>query len=176
MTRTPKITDAITLLQADHRRIERWFVQFERARGDDRKLELAINLCAALRLHALVEQEIFYAAFLDSTGDRQRHHEATVEHDAAAHLISEIEAATPADEFFDAKVNVLAAMVRNHVVDEEGPGGMFAVARESDMDLVALGERIRERGRAAAGPFGNLAAPARAKSGILGRILEVASR
>ncbi len=171
-----KTMDAIALLQSDHRRIERWFAQFAQARGDDRKLELAINLCAALRLHTLVEEEIFYPAFLQCTGDRQRHHEAAVEHDAATHLIAEIEAATPADDFFDAKVNVLAGMIKHHVAEEERPGGMFALARESDMDLLALGAQIRERCREAAGPFGNSAAPARAKSGILGRILEVASR
>ena len=42
-------TDAIALLKADHRQVEQWFEQFEKTRDDDRKLELATKICAALR-------------------------------------------------------------------------------------------------------------------------------
>ena len=73
------------------------------------------------------------------------HHEAEVEHDGAKRLIAEIEAFGPEDEYFDAKVKVLSEMIKHHVKEEEQRGGMFAKARESDMDLEALGEQIESR-------------------------------
>src|SRR5690606_38308551 len=40
--------DAIALLKADHREVEGWFEDFEKARSDDRKQELAKKICTAL--------------------------------------------------------------------------------------------------------------------------------
>ena len=73
------------------------------------------------------------------------HHEAEIEHDGAKNLIAEIEASSPDDEYFDAKVKVLSEMIKHHVKEEEQPDGMFAEARNSDMDLEALGEQMAER-------------------------------
>jgi hypothetical protein len=36
-------------------------------------------------------------------------------------------------------------MIKHHVNEEEQRGGMFAEAKKSDMDLVALGEQLRAR-------------------------------
>ena len=36
-------------------------------------------------------------------------------------------------------------MIKHHVKEEEQPGGMFAEARKSDMDLAALGEQLAAR-------------------------------
>jgi hemerythrin superfamily protein len=137
--------DAIALLKADHRQVEKWFEQFEKARDDDRKLTLATNICNALRVHTSIEEEIFYPAFLAATEDKDTHHEAEVEHDGAKKLIAEIEASSPDDDYFDAKVKVLSEMIKHHVKEEEQRGGMFAEARDSDMDLQALGEQLAAR-------------------------------
>jgi hypothetical protein len=137
--------NAIALLKADHRQVEEWFEQFEKARDDDRKQTLATNICNALKIHTTIEEEIFYPAFLEATGDEDIHHEAAVEHDGAKKLIAEIEASSPDDDYFDAKVKVLSEMIKHHVREEEKPEGMFAGARESDMDLDEIGERLAAR-------------------------------
>ena len=80
--------DAIALLKADHRQVEQWFSQFEKARDDQRKLELATSICNALKVHTAIEEEIFYPAFFDATEDREIQHEAIVEHDGAKKLIA----------------------------------------------------------------------------------------
>jgi hypothetical protein len=36
-------------------------------------------------------------------------------------------------------------MIKHHVKEEEQPGGLFAKARSSDMDLKEIGDRLRER-------------------------------
>ena len=56
-----------------------------------------------------------------------------------------IEASGPDDEYYDSKVKVLSEMIKHHVKEEEKPGGMFTGARKSDMDLDALGQRLKAR-------------------------------
>jgi len=137
--------DAIALLKADHREVEDMFEQFEKARKEDRKQDLAMRICNALKVHTTIEEEIFYPAFLEATDDKDMHHEAEVEHNGAKKLIAEIEASSPDDDYFDAKVKVLSEMIKHHVKEEEQPGGMFSEARDSEMDLDQLGEQLAAR-------------------------------
>jgi hemerythrin superfamily protein len=137
--------DAIELLKADHREVEGWFKEFEGTRSDRRKQELADKICKALKVHTQIEEEIFYPAFLEASGDKDMHHEAEVEHKGAKRLIEEIEASSPDDDYFDAKVTVLSEMIKHHVNEEEQRGGMFAEARQSGMDLKAIGEQLKAR-------------------------------
>ncbi|MEO6368726.1 MAG: hemerythrin domain-containing protein, partial [Steroidobacteraceae bacterium] len=102
--------DAITLLKADHRQVETWFEEYEGAVSELERGELALKICDALTVHATIEEEIFYPAFLEATGNEDIHHEAEVEHEGAKHLIAQIEASDPSDEYFDAKIRVLSEM------------------------------------------------------------------
>src|SRR4051812_16589529 len=125
MPRTSKKTssstrqDAIALLKADHRQVEDWFEQFEKSRKPERKQELADKICQALTVHTQIEEEIFYPAFIEATKDEDMHHEAVVEHDGAKNLIAQIQASSPQDDYFDAKVKVLSEMIKHHVKEEE---------------------------------------------------------
>ena len=175
---TSKTLDAIALLKADHRQVEDWFEQFEKARNDDRKLALATSICSALRVHTTIEEEIFYPAFLEATEDKDLHHEAEVEHDGAKKLIAEIEASGPDDDYYDAKVKVLSEMIKHHVKEEEQPGGMFAEARKSEMDLDALGEQMAARKQELESQASDDVPPGarKGKNGILERIANAGSR
>jgi hypothetical protein len=137
--------DAIALLKADHRQVEEWFEQFEKTESEAKKQDLATKICDALTVHTTIEEEIFYPAFLEATDDKDIHHEAEIEHEGAKRLIAEIQASSPDDEYFGSKVKVLSEMIKHHVKEEEQPDGMFAEARESEMDLKALGEQMAER-------------------------------
>lgn len=143
--RAPRTKDAIALLKADHRQVESWFKQFKGSRTASRKEKLAEKICDALKIHTRIEEEIFYPAFLVATREKELHHEAEVEHAGAKKLIAEIEALNPQDDYYDAKVKVLSEMIKHHVKEEEQPGGMFAEARKSDMDLDDLGKRMKAR-------------------------------
>jgi len=144
-TRRSTPTDAISLLKADHRQVEEWFGAFEKARDDSRKKDLAGKICNALTVHTQIEEEIFYPAFIEATEDEDMHHEAVVEHDGAKKLIAQIEASGPDDDYYDAKVKVLSEMIKHHVKEEEQRGGMFAEAKQSDMDLEELGRQMAAR-------------------------------
>lgn len=141
----PSRRDALSLLKEDHRRVDELFQSFEKARNDERKQTLATEICNSLRVHAQIEEEIFYPAFIEATGEEDKHHEAIIEHDGVKKLIAEIESSNPGDEYFDARVTVLAEMVRHHVREEEKRDGLFGKSRESGMDLTELGERLAER-------------------------------
>ena len=55
----PHAPDAIALLKADHRQVEKWFEEFEGARSSKVKQVLATQICSALRVHCEIEEEIF---------------------------------------------------------------------------------------------------------------------
>jgi hemerythrin superfamily protein len=137
--------DAVGLLKADHREVERLFASFESARSQERKQEIATQICEALKTHTTIEEEIFYPAFLEATDETDIHHEAEVEHEGAKYLIQEIESAGADDDHFEARVTVLQEMIRHHVKEEEQRGGMFSKAQSSDMDLAELGLQMRDR-------------------------------
>lgn len=68
-----------------------------------------------------------------------------MEHAGAKTLIEQIQGMSSEDDYFDAKVTVLSEMIKHHVKEEEKPGGMFAEAKKSHMDLAALGEQLLAR-------------------------------
>ncbi|HZP99440.1 MAG TPA: hemerythrin domain-containing protein [Reyranella sp.] len=138
--------DAVTLLKDDHRTVERLFGQFEKAHDDDRKAELAKQICTALTVHAMIEEEIFYPSCHGKIEEEDMLDEAYVEHDGAKVLISELSQSSPDDEFFHAKVNVLAEMIKHHVKEEEKRGtGVLAQAKKAKLDLDDLGRRLMQR-------------------------------
>ena len=134
--------DAIALLKADHRTVEGLFEQFEAATGEGKKQKIALQICMELTVHAKIEEEIFYPACEGKVEDDLLK-EAYVEHDGAKVLIAEIEAGTPSDEFYEAKVSVLSEQIEHHVGEEEmRMEGMFAQARKAGLDMDALGEQM----------------------------------
>jgi len=137
--------DAIRVLKSDHRKAEAFFKQFDQADTDSQRLDIAMKLCAILRVHTKIEEEIFYPAFLELTQDARRHHEAVIEHSAFDGLLEAIERSGPADEYLCARVRVLAEMVKTHVKEEEKPDGMFAEARKAGMDLQWVGRTLQLR-------------------------------
>jgi len=99
-----------------------------------------------LTVHTTLEEEIFYPACKERIEDRDLVDEAFVEHDSAKVLVAEIEAGSPSEEFYDAKVSVLSEMIRPHVREEEKRSeGLFAKAREAGLDMEALGACLRAR-------------------------------
>jgi hemerythrin superfamily protein len=141
-----KVPDAVTLLKADHKQVKEWFDEFEDATSSKKKQQLATAICNALKVHATIEEEIFYPAFLAATEDEDMHHEAIIEHNGAKKLIAEIESSDPSDDYYDSKVHVLSEMIKHHVKEEEQKDGMFDEAQKSEqMNLVALGEKLFAR-------------------------------
>ena len=142
---TAREMDATHLLMEDHRKVESLFEQFEKASGDGRKEKLAREICTELKVHSMIEEEIFYPALRGKISDDDLD-EAYVEHDGAKLLINEIEAGGPDDDFYDAKVKVLQELIEHHVKEEEKQrDNLFQQTRAADIDLEALGQKLAAR-------------------------------
>lgn len=145
MTQTYEEMDAVAMLKADHRKVEEIFAAFEKARSVDRKRALAEQACLELKVHTVIEEEVFYPACRGRIEDDLLD-EAYVEHDAAKQMINDIEAGGPDEEFYDAKVKVLSEMIEHHVEEEEKRvEGMFSQARAAGLDMDALADAMRAR-------------------------------
>jgi hemerythrin superfamily protein len=151
-SKKPTSQDAVTLLKADHRKVEDLFEKFEKSRG--KKAEIARQICLELSVHAMIEEEIFYPACKDAV-EEDKLDEAYVEHDGAKVLIAEISAGSPDDDFYDAKVKVLSEEIKHHVKEEERPDGIFAQAKASELDLKALGAQLAARKKELLAQFGD---------------------
>jgi hemerythrin superfamily protein len=136
-------TDAIALLEADHREVDGYFDAFEASADDAEKKALADKICLALKVHTQIEEELFYPPAREKTGDGDLIDEALVEHTGAKTLIAQIEAMRPGQPLYDAKVKVLAEQVRHHVDEEETE--LFPEVRETRIDLDALGAKLSAR-------------------------------
>ena len=141
--------DAVSLLSSDHAEVKQMFEEYRQlvqdSTDDDRRGELAGQICSALTVHAEIEEDIFYPAMRDSIDDDLLLDQAEVEHASAKDLIEQIESMDPGDTLFDAKVLVLAEYVEHHVQEEENE--IFPQAEKSGLDLDELGADLADRKR-----------------------------
>ncbi|MFA4894318.1 hemerythrin domain-containing protein [Brevundimonas sp.] len=145
MARTYEEMDAIAMLKADHRKVEDIFAAFEKATSKAKKQALAEQACLELKVHTVIEEEVFYPACRGKI-EEDLLNEAYVEHDGAKLMINDIEAGGPEEDFYDAKVKVLSEMIEHHVKEEEMRSeGMFAQARAAGLDMDALADAMRAR-------------------------------
>jgi len=141
-----KSNDAVSMLTSEHREVADLFKQYE-ALGDRAKAgkkRLADQICTALIVHAMVEEEIFYPAVREAGKEAEEMiDEAVVEHASAKDLIAQIQEMDPEDELYDAKVKVLSEQIEHHVQEEEKE--MFPLARKGKLDLEAMGAEMAMR-------------------------------
>jgi hypothetical protein len=143
---TEPAQDAIAMLKADHRKVEKLFASYEGEKDNDRKAEIAKQICQELIVHTLLEEEIFYPAVREKADDEDKLDEAQVEHDSAKGLIAELLEGEPTDDFYDAKVKVLSEQIKHHVAEEEEPHkGIFAIAEKKKLDIKELGQELAQR-------------------------------
>jgi hemerythrin superfamily protein len=141
-----KTTTVLDLLKDDHDKVKEAFKQFEDMDRSDVATcrELVASVCADLRVHTMIEEEIVYPALRAAIGDEDLMNEAAVEHDSAKTLIEQLEGMEPEDPKYFATFTVLGEYVMHHVKEEEGE--MFPQAKKAkDLDLAALGEQVMAR-------------------------------
>ncbi len=144
-TRSKTLT-AIDLLKEDHDKVKKAFKEFEKMDRSDTETcrQLVRTVCDDLRVHTMLEEEIFYPAVREAIEDEDIMNEAAVEHETAKTLIEQLENMEPDDPNYFATFTVLGEYVMHHVKEEEGE--MFPQAKKAkELDLEALGEQMRTR-------------------------------
>ncbi len=125
------MSDFITLLTRDHRRVEELFKQFDET-GDP---QVALQVCLELSVHAMVEEEMLYGLYsakVDNAGAA----EARAEHQEAKDLIVVLEGMDPESDGFAATMTQLKESVMHHVQEEENE--MFPKVLERIPETAAM--------------------------------------
>lgn len=137
--------DAIDLLKQDHARVKQSFEEFEKLDHADTATvqEMVRAVCAELKVHTTIEEEIFYPAVLEALEDEDMMNEAKVEHASAKDLIEQLEGMEADDPMLIAKFTVLGEYVLHHVKEEESE--MFPQVRKAKLDLDGLGAKMMAR-------------------------------
>jgi hemerythrin-like domain-containing protein len=149
-TRTTKNPDAISVLKADHKKVKALLTSLEKTteRSADRRVNLLQQIESEVKVHATVEEELFYPAFRDAVrkkDDKELYQEALEEHHLVDLVMPELKECDPAGLVFAAKAKVLKEVIEHHADEEEKE--MFKKARQAMplAELRELGARMQER-------------------------------
>jgi hypothetical protein len=140
--KTTNRANAMTMLKEDHSKVKELFDSFEEATGAAKK-KIVAEALLELKIHATLEEELFYPAVRQQIEDEEGvMEEADEEHHVAKILIAELEQMQGDEDHWEAKFKVLAESVRHHIKEEEDE--MFSLAKTTDIDFAALAERMTE--------------------------------
>jgi len=135
-------THAIAILLKDHDQVKALFDKFEKATSTAEKEKIIAAAVVELKIHAVIEEEIFYPAVRAHVGTDLMN-EADEEHHVARVLIAELDRDGRGNDHRDAKFTVLSESVRHHISDEESE--VLPKAKELTIDFEALGQRMLDR-------------------------------
>jgi hemerythrin-like domain-containing protein len=139
-------TNALQVLIEDHDYVKKSYRAFQKLDPEEDREEvqaLVEQVCAALKAHVRLEEEIFYPAVRKALKDKDLIEEAEVEHESAKTLIRRLERMKPRDPKYLASFTVLCEYVEHHVKEEEDE--MFPKVRRARLNLEALGRKLMER-------------------------------
>lgn len=141
MART-QTTDILSLIEADHRKVEDLFSEMEIAEG--KKAQACFEqIYKELTLHAKAEELIFYPALHEFEETEDYIEEAEEEHNSVKILLEEMRSLKPNDSEFQTKLVHLQESVAHHVSEEEEE--VFSAVREvfDEQQLQDLGEEFQ---------------------------------
>jgi hemerythrin superfamily protein len=130
---------ALSLLKKDHDTVKDLFDKFEKVEGRPAKKKIVNQALAELKVHAAIEEELFYPAVRKPVG-KDIMNEADEEHHVAKVLIAELEGMDGREDHYDAKFTVLAENVRHHIKEEENE--VFPKAKDAAIDFEALSKAM----------------------------------
>jgi hemerythrin superfamily protein len=135
--------DAITLLKEDHRKVEKLFKEIEEAPPGKRE-QLFNEINKELRVHAELEEKLFYPAADEAKPTHELALEAVEEHKQVKMVLADLEKSDKKTETWLAGVKVLKEDVLHHVKEEETE--LFPKIRKevlSEQQLTELGQRMQ---------------------------------
>lgn len=137
-------TDAVSLLKADHRKVEGLFKEYEKSEDNDDKRAILQQIIKELTVHTTVEESKVYPILEHK--DVEGSNEAYEEHHLVKVILDELVNMDVASPLTDAKVKALSELVKHHVQEEELE--LLPELQSMDIDLEELGSVIvEEKGR-----------------------------
>ncbi len=140
----PVEMDIMQVLHRDHIKVDELFFQFAKSEDDSEKKSIVDQIILELGLHAKAEEEVVYSKIRDGEEEvESMMDEADTEHHVVKFLLAELGEMKPSDDYYDSKVTVLCELVKHHVEEEEKE--IFEKLKDSELDLVKMGETFLER-------------------------------
>ena len=141
-------SDAIAMLIADHRRVQQLFREFDKLdrKDEDARIEIVETACVELKIHSIIEEEIFYPAVRSKIGEESENllNEAAIEHEVADTLIDKLGEIDPSEPDYAACFKVLSEYAQHHIMEEEK--ALFPKVRKMrELDLEELGGEMQAR-------------------------------
>lgn len=137
-------TDAVSLLKADHRKVEGLFKEYEKSEDNDDKRAILQQIIKELTVHTTVEESKVYPILEHK--DEDGSNEAYEEHHLVKVILDELGSMDVGSALTDAKVKALSELVKHHVQEEELE--LLPELQTMDIDLEELGSVIvAEKGR-----------------------------
>ncbi len=141
--------DAIELLEADHRSVEKLLDRLDETteRAVKTRADLFSTLRSELTVHEAIEEEIFYPALKEHPRARDIVLEGYEEHHVVDAILAELVEVPFGDETWTAKFSVMKENLEHHIEEEEGD--MFKKARQvfDKGELAVLGATMADRKR-----------------------------
>lgn len=139
--------EATNLLKKQHREVEALFKKAVEAKEAAERMNLFKQIDRNLRLHSVLEEEIFYPEIkrrVEKSEERLEVAEAFEEHALVKITIEGLEKLDPSTEQYQAKLVVLRDLVQHHVDEEEDV--MFKMAHHvfDKAELEEMGSRLEE--------------------------------
>ena len=75
--------DGLQLLARDHRKVEELFARYEKASGASAKQKIVQEICTELKIHTMIEEEIYYPRVRSKSGADDMLDKAETEHERA---------------------------------------------------------------------------------------------
>lgn len=113
---SPSIT---SMIRMDHTHALAAFHRFKPDLSPQRKQALVRHVCLAVRVHAQLEEEIFYPAMREVLSGDETLEKSEPEHEEMRRLMETLESQDPQDPAFDQNFMKLMRTVIHHVADEE---------------------------------------------------------
>ena len=140
----------MTMLKQDHQKVKELLSQLSETtgRGVKKRQQLVGQIENELRVHMLLEEELFYPALREAVSAQEgekMYFEATEEHHAAKVVLQDLLSTDPSTPNFAGKAKVLKELIEHHVKEEEKE--FFAKAKETmePEELQELAERMQKR-------------------------------
>lgn len=138
-----KAQDILTLIEADHRKVDQLFEEIESSKGAKKIQDCFNQIYKELTLHAQAEELVFYPAMREYEETEEYIEEAEEEHNSAKILLEQIKSLKPGDDEFKTKLQHLMEAIKHHVEEEENE--IFSAVREcmDEEELQQLGTEFQ---------------------------------
>ena len=143
--------NATTMIRMDHTHVLASFHRYKTSSSPSTKAAIATTMCAALEVHAQLEEEIFYPALQSVLPDSEEMRKSVPQHDEMRRQIARLRELQPGTTGYDDTVLTLMRDVMHHVADEETVL-LPAAERELGDRLGELGARMTRRRLDLVGP------------------------